>query len=182
MFGCWAYFSVFNRKNVPCTTKSFVGFGNHFQMRNDFKGEEQPKLRAILPPAPPGIGQRGGGAGRTVGGALETGCLPRPSCGQPCGHPRWSRRRLCLGAALPSQALPHILIPCQYPAQASGGSCHFAGKTEVRHVEPSPQPAAAPSPPRPPGSLQVRAHSVCGRRTERKSADPAGNRKGKRLK
>lgn len=44
------------------------GFGNHFQMRNDFKGEEQPKLWAILPPAPPGMGQQWGGGQAGLGG------------------------------------------------------------------------------------------------------------------
>lgn len=44
---------VFNRKMFPAPpTLSWAGFGNHFQMGNNFRGEEQLKLWPMLPPAP----------------------------------------------------------------------------------------------------------------------------------
>lgn len=90
-FGDWSYF-VFNRKMFPAPTLSWAGFGNLFQMGNNFREEEQLKLPAILLPAPTGTSQPrrwkfpevgvGPRWGEEPGWIVETGCLAWPSCGQ----------------------------------------------------------------------------------------------------
>lgn len=94
VFSGWSYFFfisfVFNRKMFPAPpTLSWAGFGNHFQMGNNFRGEEQLKLWAILPPAPrprpwhcPEVGWAGLRPGEEPGWAVETGCRAWLSRGQ----------------------------------------------------------------------------------------------------
>lgn len=113
---------VFNRKMFPAPpTLSWAGFGNHFQMGNNFRGEEQLKLWAILPPAPrprpwncPEVGRAGLRPGERPGRAVETGCRARLSRGQATWAPASG---VGYSWGLPSRARhsSHVPIPRHYP-------------------------------------------------------------------
>lgn len=117
---------VFNRKMFPAPpTLSWAGFGNHFQMGNNFRGEEQLKLWPILPPAPrpqpwncPEVGRASLRPGQKPGWAVETGCLAWLSRGQAMWAPA-NGAGYYLGAALLCQALlSHPHSSSRFPIEA----------------------------------------------------------------
>lgn len=106
---------VFNRKMFPAPpTLSWAGLGNHFQMGNNFRGEEQLKLQAILRQLP-GRGRparvREGSQG---GQAVETGCGVWLSCGQATWAPA-NRVGCYLGAVARARHSSHVPIPRHSP-------------------------------------------------------------------
>lgn len=152
-------------------TLSWAGFGNHFQMGNNFKEEEQLKLWAILLPAPTGtsqprpwnfpeVGRAGLSSGEKPGWAVETGCLAWLSCGQALAATNVVG--YCLGAAHPCQALP------SRPHSSSLSTAKVWHLAVVLQEMLQTHRRATTGTSQPHGSLQVRRPSFCNRLTLRK--------------